>query len=97
MYYVYEIIVDGIRRYVGITNNIRRRQGEHLRQFKLGKDKYLYKMIRENSPETIISLNVIKEFTNKGDAVRWEGYLILEDYFNGKQLWQSFPITIKYF
>ena len=96
IYYVYEIIVDDIRRYIGITDNIKRRQSQHRRDLK-SKDKYLYKMIRETSPETIITLNIINEFENKGDCSRWECKMILDDYFNKKELWQSFPITIKYF
>jgi len=96
MNFVYEIIIDGVRRYVGITNNIKRRQSQHIRDLK-SKDKYLYKMIRENSPETIISLNIIAQFDNKGDAARWECKLILDDYFSDKNLWQSFPVSIKYF
>ena len=96
MYFVYEIVVDGIRRYVGITDNIKRRQSQHRRDLKV-KPKYLYRMIRENSPETTISLNVIKECENKGDCVRWECKMILDDYFGEKKLWQSFPISVKYF
>jgi predicted GIY-YIG superfamily endonuclease len=96
IYYVYEILVDDVRRYVGITDNIKRRQSQHRRDLKKG-GKYLYKMIAENSPETIISLNVIKEFNDKGDCSRWECKIILDDYFNEKKLWQSFPISIKYF
>ena len=96
MNFVYEIIVDGVRRYVGITNNIKRRQSQHIRDAKT-KDKFLYRMIRENSPETTISLNIIAEFDNKGEAARWECKLILDDYFSDKNLWQSFPISIKYF
>jgi predicted GIY-YIG superfamily endonuclease len=96
MYFVYEIIVDGVRRYIGMTDNIKRRQSQHRRDLKT-KPKYLYKMIRENSPETTISLNIVKEFEKRGDCLRWECLMILNDYFNHKELWQSFPVSVKYF
>jgi predicted GIY-YIG superfamily endonuclease len=95
-YYVYEIVVNGVRRYIGMTNDIKRRQSQHRRDFKKG-NKYLYKMIRENSPEMIISLHIVNEFDNKGDCSRWECKLILDDYFEERNLWQSFPISMKYF
>ena len=95
-YYVYEIVIAGERRYVGITNDVKRRQTQHRTGLKK-QDKYLYRKIREAAPETAISLAVIAEFDNKGDAARWEAKLILDDYFSGKKLWQSFPIAIKYF
>jgi len=96
MNYVYEIIIDGVRRYIGMTNDIKRRQSQHRRDLKT-KDKYLYKMVRESSPETIIILNIVKEFENKGDCSRWECKMILDDYFNERLLWQAFPVSMKYF
>jgi predicted GIY-YIG superfamily endonuclease len=95
--YIYEIIVDGVRRYVGQTNNIKRRQSQHIREYKKEGNKYLYRMIRENSPDTIISLNIIKEVESKLEANRLEAYLILMDYYGDKQLWQSIPFSVKYF
>ncbi len=96
-YFVYEIEIDGVVRYVGMTNNIHRRELEHHRAYKKGDGKYFYKQIRLSAPEAIITLTSIKEFTNKGDCKRYEAYLILEDYFTNKNLWQSFPVSIKYF
>jgi predicted GIY-YIG superfamily endonuclease len=96
-YYIYEILVSGKRRYIGYTDNLIRRQKEHIRDYKKGSPKYLYKMTRENSPETIYELRIVREFTNKGDAKRYEAYLILHDFFNNKELWQSFPTAFKYF
>jgi len=98
MNYVYQIKVGGVVRYIGITNDVKRRQSQHRRDLKNEKNKYLYKMIKETLLEPIeIELEVINEFINKGDASRYEAYLILKDYFNDRQLWQSFPISIKYF
>jgi len=96
-YFVYEIVIDGVRRYIGMTDNLKRRQSQHRRDYIKGKDKYLYKQIRLSAPQSEITLNTIKEFTNKGDCKRYEAYLILKDYFSNKNLWQSFPVSIKYF
>lgn len=95
--YVYEIKIDGKTRYIGYTDNLNRREKQHIRDYKKGDNKYLYKMTRETSPETIYKLNIVKEFNNKGDGKRYEAYLILKDYFTKKELWQSFPVAIKYF
>lgn len=94
---VYNIKVDGVIRYIGYTDNLKRRKSQHMRSLKIGDEKkYLYKKINELMTPTI-EIEVSKEFDNKGDAKRWEAYLILHDYFNNKELWQSFPISFKYF
>jgi predicted GIY-YIG superfamily endonuclease len=95
--FVYEITIDGVRRYVGFTDNLNRRQKEHIRDYKKGSNKYLYSKTREVSPQTIYELKVIAEFDDKGDGKRYEALLILQDYFNEKNLWQSFPVGFKYF
>lgn len=99
MNYVYVIKIEGVVRYIGITNNIKTRQSQHRRDLKNfnGKGKYLYKMIRESGLELNIELEVIYEFKNRGDAARMECFLILKDYFGDKELYQSYPISIKYF
>lgn len=91
MEWVYEIIVEGKRRYVGRTNNMRRREAEHRRHFKLGTKKHLYDEMRKLKLEGEIVLNPIKSFKKKIDAKRWECLLILNDYFNGGELWQKCP------
>jgi predicted GIY-YIG superfamily endonuclease len=97
MYYVYRIKVDGVTRYIGITNNPVRRQKEHRRDYEKGDAKYLYRMTREVSPETRYELEIVKEFDLLIDAKRWECFLILKDWFSKRQLWQSQPISIKYY
>jgi predicted GIY-YIG superfamily endonuclease len=97
MYYVYRIKVDGVTRYIGITNNPGRRQKEHRRDYEKGDAKYFYRMTREVSPETRYELEIVKEFDLLIDAKRWECFLILKDWFSKRQLWQSQPISIKYY
>jgi predicted GIY-YIG superfamily endonuclease len=96
-YWVYQIKIGGVVRYIGMTNNIHKRQLEHRRALKNGDSKYLYRQIRLMQPEACIELEPVREFDNKGDCKRWECFLILGDYFSDKNLWQSFPVSIKYF
>jgi len=97
IYCVYEILIDGVRRYIGYTNNFNRRKRQHFKEIEKESDsKYLYKKIKLVGNKDI-KVNLIKEFDNMGDAKRWEAYMILTDYFNDKQLWQSFPVSFKYF
>lgn len=95
---VYEIKVNGVRRYVGVTNNFVRRQKEHLRAIKNGQSKYLYQKINETPPElTKISFSQISDELTILEARRFEGFLILSDWFNRRELWQSAPYSFKYF
>lgn len=96
-YFVYEIKIDGLRRYVGITNNVKKRQTQH--NYGLRKDlkKYLYKMIRDINPEYKIELEVISECSNKLEASRLECFIILNDYYDKKELFQAPPFSFKYF
>jgi len=95
---VYEIRINGVRRYIGITNNFVRRQKEHLRAIKAGKDKYLYQKINELPLETTkISFKQISEELTSIESARLEAWLILSDYFQNKELYQSPPFSFKYF
>lgn len=95
-YYVYIIKLDTIR-YVGMTNNIKTRQAQHRRDFKKQK-KYLYKMMKENNyTEKDIILQPIFSSETKYIVARKECQLILNDYFNNKELWQSAPFSFKYY
>jgi hypothetical protein len=95
---VYEILVNGTRRYIGVTNNLNRRQKEHTRALLLGKDKYLYRKIRESAPDQPeIAFNQISDELPILHARRLEAKYILDDYFNKKELWQSPPFSFKYF
>lgn len=90
-HWVYEIVINNERRYIGRTNDIRRREYEHNRQFKKGYNKLLYKNLSKIYTEHQIELKPIKTFLRKTDAKRYECFLILQDYFNNKKLWQSIP------
>jgi hypothetical protein len=95
---VYEIKINDIRRYVGVTNNFIRRQKEHIRCIKLNKAKYLYQMINETPPEeTKISFRQLTGEVSILEARRYEAYLILDDLFSEKSLWQYAPYSFKYF
>ena len=98
MYYVYRIKVDGVTRYIGITNNPGRRQKEHRRDYEKGDAKYFYRMTREVSPETRYELEIVKEFDLLSEAQKYEAMLILRFYFSDKdELWQSCPTKFKYY
>lgn len=96
MYSVYEIRVNGIRRYIGSTNDFFRRKREHLKSIKLAKKKELYEKINEILlPE--IEFNILFETESKIHCLRKEVYFILEDYFNKNELWQAYPKSFKYY
>lgn len=94
--YVYSIKINGTRRYVGITEDFRRRQSEHKRGLMKGTGKQLYVKASElDNP--MIEIELVGEFKTTADAARYECWLILGDYFGEAELWQSFPKTIKYY
>jgi hypothetical protein len=95
--WVYIIKVNNIVRYIGVSNNPKRRFKQHLRDFNK-KDKYLYKMMRESGlDESYMQFEIISEEMPVLDARRLEAKLILDDYFSDKMLWQSSPFSFKYF
>lgn len=90
-HWVYKVVIDGVIRYVGYTNDIVRREKQHNYLLKKGKNKLLYNNIRIIDKETNIKLITIKTFQNHVEAKRYECLLILIDYFKDKQLWQKVP------
>lgn len=95
-YYVYEIKIGEVRRYIGVTNNIKRRQTEHNRGIKVNHKKMLYQKLREL--EIIdIKIEPIANFKNKIDANRFEAMIILEDFFSSNLLWQKVPFKFRYY
>lgn len=91
IYIVYKIEVDGVIRYIGHTNNIKRRQTQHNYLFKKDKKKDLYYKIKLSHSEYKFNLVEIKRFKSKTEAKRWEALLILLDHFRRKNLWQKPP------
>jgi len=90
-YDVYKITIDGTTRYVGYTGDLKQRQNQHNRLYKIGKKKILYNNLRRRNYEGELNLEVIKTFTTKVRAKRYECYLILKDYFTKNELWQRVP------
>lgn len=93
MYWVYRIEISDKTRYIGYTANIETREKQHnYLCFKKGKKKVLYDNIRKERPRlNEIKLRAIKSFRTKVEAKRFECFLILNDYFNKKELWQKVP------
>ena len=89
IYTVYKIEVDGITRYIGHTNNLKRRQTQHNYLFRKGKSKDLYDNITDRDYK--FKLIPLREFKSKVEAKRWECLLILTDHFGDKLLWQKPP------
>ena len=92
MNFVYEICVDGQRLYVGITDNLERREKQHNYLLRKGHKKDLYDYLREYHPDHIISLNVLYEFQSRTEAKRKEIFIVLSDYYSeNPQLKQKIP------
>lgn len=91
MYLVYQIKIDGVVRYVGYTNNLKRRQTQHNYLLKIGKKKALYDNIRMNKENFSIKCEAIRQFNNKVEAKRFECLMILMDHFNNKNYYQKVP------
>ena len=96
MIIVYEIRINDVRRYVGVTDDIKRRTYEHNHHYKIGKKKELYTELRNLNWSAPLELRVLFTFGKKSDAEKMEALLILMDYFTKKDLWQAAPVNIKY-
>ena len=91
MIHVYSILYKNHCVYIGRTNNIIRRQKEHIRAFKRGKKKLIYDFLREMNYEGDIELIILKTYKSKTEAKRMEMFLILQDHFGQKKLKQQVP------
>jgi predicted GIY-YIG superfamily endonuclease len=93
MYYVYKIEINKVTRYIGYTGDIESRNKQHnYLCFKKMKSKILYNNIRKLYPSLKkINLSVVKVFSTKLEAKRFECFLILHDHFSKKELWQRIP------
>ena len=88
MFIVYSILDV----YIGRTNNLKRRQAEHRRDFRNGKNKLLYNWLRDNNfTEDQIILTPLFFTKNKVDSKRMEMYMILLDYWSERKLQQRVP------
>ena len=94
---IYSIKVDGVVRYIGFTNSIKKRTYQHNYDFRKEKPKMFYSKIREVHDEYNFTLEVIKSFENKFEALLYEAFLILTDYFSDKSLWNDPPRHVKYY
>lgn len=89
VYTVYKIEFNDEACYIGRTSDLKRRQRQHNKAL-VSKDRDLYVWIREQGYDSI-ELIPIKTFKSKVESKRYECYLILEDYFNKKQLKTKVP------
>lgn len=87
---LYKIEIDGVVRYWGITNDLKRRQNQHNRGIRTGIKKELYDWLRENSIDEV-ELIPHAEYKNRVEAKRNEMYLILTDWLGPKLLKQKIP------
>lgn len=91
-YIVYSININGFDIYIGMTNNILRREYEHNYKLKKGINNELYNYLRCLNINDI-KLKKIKTFENRLDAKRYECFLILKNYFESEfKLKQKIPI-----
>jgi len=96
IYSVYTIQHNNKIIYIGRTNNLKRREKEHIRALNNPKhkqhNKELYKWLREQKTD-VIQLLTYKEFKSKVESKRLELFLILQYHFsaNPKQLRQTIP------
>lgn len=97
VYTVYKIEIDGIIRYIGRTNNLKRRTRDHNNGIlDINNNKWLYQEIRIIASHTgiikSVQLQPMFEHKTKIEAKRREMFLILQYYFVQRdQLWQSVP------
>ncbi len=97
-YCVYKIEVNGVIRYIGRTNDFKRRSNEHRRGLKKGLKKKLYDTIKEQFGEEYeLSIEVLETFKTKVESKRYEMYLILKIWWENKPefpLYQTIPPII---
>jgi predicted GIY-YIG superfamily endonuclease len=91
IYWVYEIKIDGVRRYVGITNDLIKREKQHNYLLNKQKSKILYNNIKSIKEHYKITLKKITAFDSKVEARRYECLIILMDHFKNNLLWQRVP------
>jgi len=96
MYVCYKIEIEGIIRYVGMTNNLSRREYQHktdcFNEKSKQYNKKLYKWIREhNYTNDDIVLIPIYNSRNRVECKRYECRLILNDFFDKKEFIQNVP------
>lgn len=89
-YFVYEILFNGDRIYVGQTNDMKKRTYQHNYQLKKGKDKELYNFLRNNNIKEI-TLKDLYCYEKRADAKRREALIILNDYFGANSLMNKIP------
>jgi predicted GIY-YIG superfamily endonuclease len=90
-FYVYTISFNKWVIYVGLTDNIRRRETQHNYLYKGGKVKDLYDYLRLQNFTERIELKPIKVLDTRVEAKRYECMLILQDHFSNKLLKQKVP------
>lgn len=91
MFYVYQIKIKNTIRYIGMTNDINRREKEHNRLcFKNDTEKLLYNNIRKTDIKQI-KLEIVQTFKTRTEAKRYECMLILINHFKLNNLWQKVP------
>ena len=88
--WVYQIKVDEIIRYVGISNNIKLRTSQHNRGIRRGDKKLFYDFCRECGITTVELIPLI-ECKDRTTAKRWEMYMILDDWSKNRELKQVIP------
>ena len=90
-FYVYTISLNNWVIYIGMTDNIKRRETQHNYLYKKGKEKDLYDYLRLQNFTDRIELKPIKALDTRVEAKRYECFLILTDYFGNKLLKQKVP------
>jgi len=97
VYFVYSILYRNKCIYIGKTNNIVKRRYQHQTAYRKGADKELYNYLRSVNYDGSFDLVIIQIFSDEKEAIRYEAFLVLRDYFSGtRQLMQSIPNISKY-
>ena len=89
-YYVYQIKINGIVRYIGRTKDLKKREYYHNYNLRKGLNKELYNYCRELNLESL-KLQMIKVLDTEIECKRYECLLILKDFFNKHLLKQRVP------
>jgi len=91
MYYIYEVLLNNKRIYIGMTKDVKRRTYQHNYHYNKGTKKSLYDYIRSHQFNDKIELIIIYSYPTKIDCKRREALIILQDYFGSKELYQKPP------
>ena len=90
MYKVYKIVVNDEIVYFGRSKDLKKRSYQHNYNLRKNVNREIYEYIKSQGIKSI-ELIEIASYKSLIQAKRYEAYLILHSYFNGRKLYQKIP------